>query len=1211
MGIVLWDNIDYKGKKPLDSRMLFDTIADMKAYSENYLPDITLAFNKEDSKMYVFNRENEVDVTTGKWREFEGGATPEVIPEVSTAAELITYLESLTDTDYHKVNLTAVISFPATSLNVRLESSVYAVQRMNDNNIFAFKNEKIYKFNKANNARTVSEVTETYMKSDVYELEMDTDYTVEDFFDEVSISVRNHSDVIYVDQYGTGTLTTTDGTEIAGEFHMILDAGNDDGIRGGKIYQFNEDGEYVNQFNVMVDVAEGTINVISDNEWVDYVYKDWYFVLGNYYAANGYNAVKNRISLITPVEIGEGVEIKTKTGRQMWVYIAAPDSSMTDNNSWHQAINGWVTSYTTWNDGTYYFAFKKNDDSDFNHVDYTVEDVFDVEDYTPFKEKVVEQSSVWKDKVAVFVGDSITAGSGATSGKLYYNYLQQMLWLKEVHVNAEGGRCVSVTSDYGTQHTPLTTQLNNIPVADLICIFMGTNDYGHGTPMGQFAWDTADTDTSFYSALRKTFSTLKNKYPLAQIVWFTPLHRKSLIVDWQTQSVTDDTPNAQGLTLRDYVNTIKEVAAEYSVSVVDLYSQCKLNPRLAPYVNQYMSDGLHPNSAGHKEIAKVAAAYLRSMTFNTQSVKVKKTLKEMDDTNITNPTDWDILSYDATSEKWKNKEVEADSSNVSYRWMTVEQALDEEFKPVENLVTDDTKIIDWFWLKENGTCRISTSIAEFQSFYIPVEEWKTYYTSAKMNSLWIGFLDEDEQAVDALTLSGTSITIPTGQDIKYLSYPQRQAYKPITLITEKPAEFVGELDIYRMTSAWEEKMQYPSARSNGNYYQTDTAFTEGTTYWYADYTYNLKDSVIGIWMGSHILCVNTQDNTAISLSLNSSRIYLFDIVNNTYVYWDSPVTIPEEWHTDVAQHKTPSWLHGAVRVDDANNYILRAEWLSDFVIPKSAIKTRVESQSKVFENYTTASGMIWNYGAGAYKNMGVFTARHRWPIVEKKSEVEIDNPWNNKTWYAYGTSMTDTSMNGYTVELQSLLWANLTNYGKGWSGIIPSLHGGTSWDNTYTRVKRTSDGKTDADLITLEIIPNDMSWTLGTPTDNYADGTTETFCGCLNELLQYLQVNTNAQIVVLIATRSRYNYQDPTEKYPPESQKATDWLAWTDAAKECCRRNCVPFIDGQSNCGLGYARVKDGTKYVRDQIHLTPLGAKNLGQYFYSQIKNIPLFYSE
>lgn len=478
-----------------------------------------------------------------------------------------------------------------------------------------------------------------------------------------------------------------------------------------------------------------------------------------------------------------------------------------------------------------------------------------------------------------------------------------------------------------------------------------------------------------------------------------------------------------------------------------------------------------------------------------------------------------------------------------------------------------------------------------------------------MNSLWIGYLDENEQAVDSLTVSGSAITIPTGQGIKYLSYPQRQAYKPVTIISEKPATFVGELDIYRMTSAWEEKLQFPSASSNGNYYNTDTAYNLGTPIWWADYTYNLEDSVIGIWEWFYILGVNTQDKTAIALNM-SDKIYLFDIGYNTFTQWDSPVTIPEEWKKNVQQHKTPSWLHGAVRVDDENNYILRAEWLPDFIIPKSIIKPRVESQSKVFENYTTASGMVWYNLSTAYKNMGVFTVRHRWPIVEKKS-TEVDNHWYGKSWYAYGTSMTDTALNGYTVELQSLLGANLTNYGKGWSGIIPSLHGGTGGDNTYTRVKRTTDWKTNADLITLEIIPNDMSGTLGTPTDNYADGQTETFCGCLNELLQYLQVNTNAQIVVLIATRSRYNHKDSTEKYPPESQNATDWIQWTDAAKECCRRNCVPFIDGQSNCGLGYARVKDGTKYVRDQIHLTPLGAKNLGQYFYSQIKNIPLFYSE
>jgi hypothetical protein len=41
-------------------------------------------------------------------------------------------------------------------------------------------------------------------------------------------------------------------------------------------------------------------------------------------------------------------------------------------------------------------------------------------------------------------------------------------------------------------------------------------------------------------------------------------------------------------------------------------------------------------------------------------------------------------------------------------------------------------------------------------------------------------------------------------------------------------------------------MQFSSPRGNGNYYSTDTAYTLGTPIWWADYTYNLEDSVIGI-----------------------------------------------------------------------------------------------------------------------------------------------------------------------------------------------------------------------------------------------------------------------------------------------------------------------------------------------------------------------------
>lgn len=75
MALSFLDNVDYRGKKPNFTRDLFETIADMVAFSENYLPDVFIACNKEDGNLYIFNRNNTVDTTFGKWRQFEGGST--------------------------------------------------------------------------------------------------------------------------------------------------------------------------------------------------------------------------------------------------------------------------------------------------------------------------------------------------------------------------------------------------------------------------------------------------------------------------------------------------------------------------------------------------------------------------------------------------------------------------------------------------------------------------------------------------------------------------------------------------------------------------------------------------------------------------------------------------------------------------------------------------------------------------------------------------------------------------------------------------------------------------------------------------------------------------------------------------------------------------------------------------------------------------------
>lgn len=96
MAIGIADNFLYQGRKPLDSRIVKDTIADMTAMAESIIYDGIMVYNKETSKFYVFNSSNTVDATLSKWRELETGA-------VSTANAVIEDYKQ--NTDYKKNTL--------------------------------------------------------------------------------------------------------------------------------------------------------------------------------------------------------------------------------------------------------------------------------------------------------------------------------------------------------------------------------------------------------------------------------------------------------------------------------------------------------------------------------------------------------------------------------------------------------------------------------------------------------------------------------------------------------------------------------------------------------------------------------------------------------------------------------------------------------------------------------------------------------------------------------------------------------------------------------------------------------------------------------------------------------------------------------------------------------------------------------------------------
>ncbi|MBE7001595.1 MAG: SGNH/GDSL hydrolase family protein [Ruminococcaceae bacterium] len=210
--------------------------------------------------------------------------------------------------------------------------------------------------------------------------------------------------------------------------------------------------------------------------------------------------------------------------------------------------------------------------------------------------------------------------------------------------------------------------------------------------------------------------------------------------------------------------------------------------------------------------------------------------------------------------------------------------------------------------------------------------------------------------------------------------------------------------------------------------------------------------------------------------------------------------------------------------------------------------------------------------------------------------------WSGKKWYCYGTSMTDNRgdiksgyYSGFLAEMAGL---EEHNFGKGGSGVVPSIHG---QDSIKSRVMTLEDGKAEADLITVEIIPNDMAAPLGAVTDWEDD----TFCGNVNQMLAYLQENTKAAIAVLIATRSRYNYQNKEEQYTPNSEFVQERLVWEEAVETICRMHGIPCWNGAAEGGLGYYRMGKDNEYVQDQIHLTAKGGKVLAQYYWGKLQNL------
>ena len=213
-----------------------------------------------------------------------------------------------------------------------------------------------------------------------------------------------------------------------------------------------------------------------------------------------------------------------------------------------------------------------------------------------------------------FLGDSITEGVGASSKDFVFH----AVLAKEAglaHVRNYGISGTRFAIQKGTEKTPKDdyVDINSFcerfdkmdDDADVVVVFGGTNDYGHGdAPLGCFDDRTPDT---FYGACHYLFSGLVKKYLGKPIVIMTPLHRINEL-EIPDIKMTGDYGN-----LKIYVNIIREVAEFYSLMVLDLFAISGLQPEIKEIRETYIPDGLHPNDKGNEVIAHKLRAFLESI----------------------------------------------------------------------------------------------------------------------------------------------------------------------------------------------------------------------------------------------------------------------------------------------------------------------------------------------------------------------------------------------------------------------------------------------------------------------------------------------------------------------------------------------------------------------------------------------------------------------
>ena len=188
----------------------------------------------------------------------------------------------------------------------------------------------------------------------------------------------------------------------------------------------------------------------------------------------------------------------------------------------------------------------------------------------------------YSDLTYVAFGDSITYGidgdytssqAGYHMEKPYPTLVAETLGIGKVVNQAKSGATLTACDG----HTNMTERaLNYTGDADIISVMLGVNDYSSKAALGDM---TSNNNTTVYGSLRLIAKHLTTKYPNAFIFFMTPFKYRT-----ENNGVYD---------LADVAQAVKDVAAEYNIPVLDMYTNGQFDPATSA------KDGIHPTQQHH------------------------------------------------------------------------------------------------------------------------------------------------------------------------------------------------------------------------------------------------------------------------------------------------------------------------------------------------------------------------------------------------------------------------------------------------------------------------------------------------------------------------------------------------------------------------------------------------------------------------------------